>query len=122
MLDTKVLRRGLHQKVHTSLDVLPAPPCGSDKDSPVTYHDRDDQGHVLCVSIRSGAQSHGQESSNAVILFAYVRFGFGELHISMAPGNVGGIRIKHDCGTAGLDLLGAALNARALVENNDDGG
>ncbi|KAK2029242.1 hypothetical protein LX32DRAFT_639242 [Colletotrichum zoysiae] len=26
------------------------------------------------VSIRSGAQSHGQEPSNAVMLFAYVRF------------------------------------------------
>ncbi|KAK1579759.1 uncharacterized protein LY79DRAFT_582299 [Colletotrichum navitas] len=44
---------------------------------------------------------------------------FRELRMSMDPGNVSGIRVKHDCGTAGL-LLAVARDARALVENHNE--
>ncbi|WDK09106.1 hypothetical protein CGRA01v4_00384 [Colletotrichum graminicola] len=78
--------------------------------------DRVAQKPVGGVSIRSSAQVMAKSRA-----MQPVATDFGELRMYMAPSNVGGIRVKHDCSTAGLDLLAVARNARALVENHDNG-
>ncbi|EFQ30229.1 uncharacterized protein GLRG_05373 [Colletotrichum graminicola M1.001] len=123
-----LLAATLHEAVHVGLEALPATLCGSDKDSPAmavcvrVVQVASDNGAELVTETQALQRpSHGQEPSNAVIQFAPVATDFGELRMYMAPSNVGGIRVKHDCSTAGLDLLAVARNARALVENHDNG-